>query len=150
MRAVVQRVLSAEVEVGPPESRETVASMERGLLVLVGVGHRDSAQDAEALMRKIIGLRVFEDVSGKMNESLADIGGTLGLVSQFTLMADVKKGRRPSFGGAADPELAKPLFDAAVAYAEAQNVPVVTGRFGEHMKVSLVNEGPMTLVIDTE
>lgn len=150
MRAVVQRVLSAQVEVGPPDAREVVAEMEKGLLVLVGVGHSDGEKDAHALMRKIIGLRVFEDADGKMNKSLGDIGGTLGLVSQFTLWADVRKGRRPSFGDAADPALARPLFDAVVAYATNQNVPVVTGRFGEHMKVSLVNDGPMTLLIDTE
>lgn len=150
MRAVVQRVLSAQVEVGPADAREVVADMEQGLLVLVGVGHADSEADAHALIRKIIGLRVFEDAQGKMNKSLSDVGGTLGLVSQFTLWADLRKGRRPSFGEAADPAIAKPLFDAAVTYATEQGVPVVTGRFGEHMKVSLVNDGPMTLLIDTE
>ena len=150
MRAVVQRVLNAQVEVGPADAREIVADMGQGLLVFLGVGHADAEKDAHELMRKIIGLRVFEDAQGKMNESLTDVGGTLGLVSQFTLWADVRKGRRPSFGEAADPAIAKPLFDAAVTYATEQDVPVVTGCFGEHMKVSLVNDGPMTLLIYTE
>ena len=150
MRAVVQRVLNAQVEVGPVDAREIVAEMERGLLVLVGVGHADTERDADELIRKIIGLRVFEDAQGKMNESLIDVAGTLGLVSQFTLWADLRKGRRPSFGDAADPALAKPLFDAAVTCATNLGVPVVTGRFGEHMKVSLVNDGPVTLLFDTE
>ncbi|MFK7897465.1 MAG: D-aminoacyl-tRNA deacylase [Myxococcota bacterium] len=169
MRAVVQRVLRASVDVAEPDHADDglpnrggdarlrtapalrrVAEMGAGLLVLVGVGHDDTEADAQSLIRKIVGLRVFEDAEGKMNESLADVGGTLCLVSQFTLWADVRKGRRPSFGDAAAPEVAEPLFDAAVRFARAQDVPVVTGCFGEHMKVSLENDGPMTLLIDTE
>ncbi len=110
MRAVVQRVLSAQVEVGPVDAREVVADMREGLLVLIGVGHADSEKDAQELIRKNIGLRVFEDAQGKMNKSLADVDGTLGLVSQFTLWADVRKGRRPSFGDAADPGSSEATF----------------------------------------
>ncbi len=146
MRAVVQRVSSAEVEV----AGECVARMGEGLLVLVGIGTRDEHADAKDLARKIVGLRIFEDQAGKLNRSLLDVAGTLGLVSQFTLWGDVRKGRRPSFGGAAEPELARTLFDALVAEAEQLGVPVVTGRFGAKMNVSLVNEGPVTLLLDTE
>lgn len=146
MRAVVQRVSRASVVVAD----ESVAEMGPGLLVLVGVGRRDDEAAAVELARKVVGLRIFEDDAGRMNRSLEDIGGTLGLVSQFTLWADVRKGRRPSFGDAADPELARPLFERVVAEAEALGVPVVTGRFRETMHVSLVNEGPVTILLDTE
>ncbi len=146
MRAVVQRVSSAEVEV----AGECVAEMGRGLLVLVGVGARDAHSDAMDLARKIVGLRIFEDEAGKMNRSLLDVGGTLGLVSQFTLWGDARKGRRPSFGEAAEPDRARALFDALVVEAGRLGVLVVTGRFGAKMNVSLVNAGPVTLLLDTE
>ncbi len=146
MRAVVQRVSEASVDVGG----ERVSEMGEGLLVLVGVGLRDTDRDAGLLARKIVGLRIFEDEDGKMNRSLADVNGTLGLVSQFTLWADVRKGRRPSFGQAAPPDLAGPLFEKVVAHAEALGVPVVTGRFRARMDVSLVNAGPVTVLLDTE
>lgn len=146
MRAVIQRVSSARVDVGD----ERVAEMGAGLLVLVGVGRRDSDRDGEELVRKITGLRIFEDDEGRMNRSLLDVGGTLGLVSQFTLWADVRKGRRPSFGDAAPPEVAEPLFERLCAAARALPVPVVTGRFGAMMNVSLVNAGPVTILLDTE
>ena len=146
MRAVVQRVSRASVEVGD----ERVCEMGAGLLVLVGVSERDTEQDAVRLARKLVGLRIFEDAAGRLDRSLIDTGGTLGLVSQFTLMADVRKGRRPSFGEAADPETARPLFEQVVAEAEASGVPVVTGRFRETMEVSLVNSGPVTLLLDTD
>ncbi len=146
MRAVVQRVSSAEVEV----AGDRIAEMDRGLLVLVGVGRDDGPRDAVELARKLVGLRIFEDAAGKMNLSLVDVGGTLGLVSQFTLWGDVRKGRRPSFGDAADPEFAKPLFDAVVEEAKRLEVPVVTGQFGASMNVSLVNAGPVTLMLDTK
>lgn len=146
MRAVVQRVSEASIEV----EGERVAEMGEGLLVLVGVGLRDTERDAADLARKLVGLRIFEDGEGKMNRSLVDTGGALGLVSQFTLWADVRKGRRPSFGDAAPPEAAEPLFARIVVEAEALGVPVVTGRFRAKMRVSLVNAGPVTILLDTE
>jgi D-tyrosyl-tRNA(Tyr) deacylase len=146
VRAVIQRVARARVDVGA----ECVAEMGEGLLVLVGVGQRDTERDAQELVRKITGLRVFEDDEGRMNRSLVEVGGTLGLVSQFTLWADVRKGRRPSFGDAAHPEMAEPLFERVCEEARALSVPVVTGRFGAAMEVSLVNAGPVTILFDTE
>lgn len=146
MRAVVQRVARARVDVDD----ECVAEMGPGLLALVGVGLADDEGDAAELARKIVGLRIFEDDTGRMNRSLADTGGALGLVSQFTLQADVRKGRRPSFGEAAPPERARPLFERVVREAEALGVTVVTGRFGAMMSVSLVNQGPVTILLDTE
>jgi D-tyrosyl-tRNA(Tyr) deacylase len=146
MRAVVQRVSNARVEV----AQECVAEMGEGLLVLVGVGTRDEFADTKELARKLVGLRIFEDEAGKMNRSLLDVGGTLGLVSQFTLWGDVRKGRRPSFGGAAEPERARSLFDALIVEAVQLGVSVVSGVFGAKMNVSLVNAGPVTLILDTE
>ena len=146
MRGVLQRVREARVEVGD----ELVAEMGPGLLVLVGVGRRDTERDARELVRKILGLRIFEDDAGKMNRSLVETGGTLGLVSQFTLWADTRKGRRPSFGEAAEPAVAEPLFDRVCDVARAEGVSVVTGRFGAMMRVSLTNDGPVTILLDTE
>lgn len=146
MRAVVQRVSRASVDVAD----ERVGAIEHGLLVLVGVAHGDDERVAEELARKIVGLRIFEDDEGRMNRSLEDTGGALCLVSQFTLLADVRKGRRPSFGDAAAPERAEPLFEHVVATARSLGVPVETGRFRAMMQVSLVNEGPVTLLIDTD
>jgi len=146
VRAVVQRVSRASVEVGA----ERVAEMDEGLLVLVGVGHRDTEKDAIDLARKIVGLRIFEDTEGKMNLGLAETGGSLCLVSQFTLWADARKGRRPSFGEAAAPEVAEPLFERVVTEATSLGVPVVTGRFRKNMQVELVNDGPITIMLDTE
>jgi D-tyrosyl-tRNA(Tyr) deacylase len=146
MRAVVQRVRRARVDVGA----ECVAEMGEGLLALVGVGLRDTPADASELAGKLVGLRIFEDDEGRMNRSLADVDGTLGLVSQFTLQADVRKGRRPSFSAAAPSDLAEPLFEAVVEEVRRLGVPVVTGRFGATMDVTLVNAGPVTLLLDTE
>ena len=146
MRAVLQRVERACVRVG----EDPVAEMGPGLLALVGVAHQDTASEAALLARKMVHLRVFEDRQGHMNHSLLDTGGTLALVSQFTLLADCRKGRRPSFGPAAAPEQAKPLFEALVEAAQALGVPVVTGRFGATMSVELVNEGPVTVLLDTQ
>ena len=146
MRAVVQRVSHAEVEV----AGERIAEMEQGLLVLVGVGRRDGPKDALELARKIVGLRIFEDEAGKMNRDLLDVGGTLGLVSQFTLWGDVRKGRRPSFGEAAPSEIADEIFEQLVTEAKRLGVSVVTGRFGASMNVSLVNSGPVTILLDSE
>jgi len=145
VRAVVQRVSRAEVTV----AGESVASMGPGLLALVGVGHDDDEREADELARRMVGLRIFEDDAGKMNRSLADAGGTLGVVSQFTLMGDARQGRRPSFVAAARPEQAEPLVERVVEAARGLGVPVVTGRFGARMEVSLVNAGPVTLLLDT-
>ena len=146
MRAVVQRVLEARVEVGG----DCIARMGHGLLVLVGIGRNDAAAEVEQIARKLVGLRIFSDDAGRFDRSVLDVGGTIGLVSQFTLYGDARKGRRPSFGEAAPPELARPLFDAVVAAVGAAGVPVVTGRFGAAMQVVLVNDGPVTILLDTE
>ena len=145
MRAVIQRVGEARVRVGG----EVVGEIGAGLLALVGVEAADVAADAEALAAKIVHLRVFEDAAGLMNRSLLDVGGALLVVSQFTLMADCSKGRRPSFGRAAPSEHAEPLVEALAASARRLGVTVDTGRFGAMMEVSLVNQGPVTLLIDT-
>jgi D-tyrosyl-tRNA(Tyr) deacylase len=146
MRAVAQRVSSASVSVGD----EQVASMDAGLLALVGVAGGDGSEDACALAEKLVHLRVFLDADGKMNESLLDQRGTLGVVSQFTLLGDCRKGRRPSFGAAAPPEEARALIEALVAHARGLGVRVETGRFQARMQVALVNEGPVTLLLDTK
>ena len=145
MRAVVQRVASASVRV----EGEQIAAMESGLLALVGVGRDDARRDAEELARKLVHMRVFRDSEGRMNESLLDTGGTLGVVSQFTLFGDMRKGRRPSYAAAAAPEVAAPLVEAVVSAARGLGVTVVTGRFQAMMEVALVNDGPVTLLVDT-
>lgn len=123
--------------------------MGEGLLALVGVGRDDGAKQAEELARKLIELRVFADDEGRMNRSLLETGGTLGVVSQFTLFGDVRRGRRPSYTEAAPPEQAEPLLEALVAAARAADVPVITGRFRAMMRVELVNAGPVTILVDT-
>ncbi|HXK23004.1 MAG TPA: D-aminoacyl-tRNA deacylase [Myxococcota bacterium] len=145
MRAVAQRVRSARIEVGGDE----VASMAEGLLALVGVAADDAIDDARELARKLVHLRVFADEQGRMNRSLLDVGGTLGVVSQFTLLGDARQGRRPSFVAAAPGEVAEPLIDRLVEVARSEGVRVVTGLFGANMEVSLVNAGPVTLLLDT-
>ena len=145
MRAVAQRVREASVHVdGGP-----VAQMGPGLLALVGVAEGDEERDAEELARKLVGLRIFPDAEGRMSRSLLETGGTLGLVSQFTLLGDARKGRRPSFSAAAAPERAAPLLESLADAARAAGVEVATGRFGASMEVSLVNEGPVTILLDT-
>lgn len=135
---------------GTEQSTDRVAEIGPGLLALVGVTHDDGAADASELARKIVELRIFEGGDGRMNRSLLDTGGELLVVSQFTLLADTRKGRRPSFGAAAGPELAEPLVTAVVEAARSKGVRVVTGRFGAHMRVGLENDGPVTLLIDTK
>ena len=142
----MQRVSRAHVDV----DGERVAEIGRGLLALVGVGHEDAAEDAAELARKLVGLRIFEDEAGRMNRSLLDGEGDLLVVSQFTLLADTRKGRRPGFAAAAAPEQAEPLVEAVVEAARAAGVRVVTGVFGAHMHVGLENDGPVTLLIDTK
>ena len=144
MRAVVQRVASASVEVGG----DAVGRIEAGLLVLLGVEPDDTPVDVDYTASKVLGLRVFEDAEGKMNRSVVDVGGAVLAVSQFTLLGDCLKGRRPSFIGAARPERAVPLYEAFVT-AVRQSVPCETGRFGADMAVSLVNDGPVTLLLDS-
>lgn len=146
MRAVVQRVVSAQVTV----DGEVIGAMEQGLLALVGVGPEDSAEDTQELARKMAHLRVFPDDAGVMNRSLLEMGGSLGIVSQFTLFGDLRKGRRPYYGGAAAPERAEALIEQLVEEARELGLQVMTGRFGASMQVSLTNDGPVTLLIDTE
>ena len=146
MRCVVQRVSHARVVV----DGAVVGEIGRGLLALVGVAHADTETDAGDLARKLVGRRIFEDDAGRMNRSLLDGEGDLLVVSQFTLLADARKGRRPSFGDAAAPEQAEPLVEAVVAAARAEGVTVATGRFRAHMRVTLENDGPVTLLLDTQ
>ena len=141
MRAVVQRVSRARVSVGGAE----VSRMDAGLLALVGVAQGDTLEDARRLADKLVHLRVFDDASGRMNRSLLEVGGTLGVVSQFTLLADARRGRRPSFVEAAPPEAAEPL----VELLRGLGVPIATGQFRAEMQVELANEGPVTLLLDT-
>lgn len=129
---------------------ETVASIDHGLLVLVGVEPPDGVSEVEAMADKLVGLRIFADEDGKMNRSVADVSGSVLVVSQFTLMGDARKGRRPSFTGAADPGLAEPVVGSLAAAIEGKGIPTVTGRFGAHMAVSSVNDGPVTLVLEAQ
>ena len=145
MRAVLQRVGSARVLVGG----DVVGAIDAGLLVLLGVAPADSAEQARWMADKIVGLRVFADEDGKMNRDVQEAGGGVLVVSQFTLFADCKKGRRPSFTGAATPEVAIPLYEAFVAAIRAHGIRVETGRFGADMRVELVNDGPVTLILDS-
>lgn len=144
MRAVIQRVARAAVVVDGAE----VGAIGAGLLVLVGVGHGDTEDEAVALVDKLLGLRIFPDAEGRMNLSVVDAGGALLVVSQFTLLGNVRKGRRPSFTDAALPAVAEPLVDHIVQLVRERDVPAAAGRFGAHMHVSLVNDGPVTLVLD--
>jgi D-aminoacyl-tRNA deacylase len=144
MRAVIQRVSQADVTV----NGEVVGAIGKGLLVLLGVGHGDSPQIAEALAAKIARMRIFNDDAGKMNLSVQDIGGGVLVVSQFTLLADVRKGNRPSFTDAAPPEMANDLYGMFCQAMEAQSLVVARGVFGAHMDVQLTNDGPVTIVLD--
>ncbi|MBM4459852.1 MAG: D-tyrosyl-tRNA(Tyr) deacylase [Chloroflexi bacterium] len=145
MRAVIQRVSRASVT----EDGETVGQIGRGFLVLVGVTHADGQAEADWLARKIAGLRLFEDAAGKMNLGLAEVGGAVLVVSQFTLYGDARKGRRPDFLQAARPEQAEPLVDYLALRLKEEGLPVATGRFRAMMEVALVNDGPVTLWLDT-
>jgi D-tyrosyl-tRNA(Tyr) deacylase len=145
MRAVVQRVSRAQVAV----SGEITGQIGLGLLVLLGVGRDDTEADASYLAEKIAGLRVFEDDRGKMNRSALDVGGNVLAVSQFTLYGDVRRGKRPSFDAAAPPGKARQLYEFFVEQIRAAGLPCETGRFQEMMKVELVNEGPVTILLDS-
>lgn len=145
MRAVIQRVSKASVTV----DGAVVGQIGRGLLVLLGVGAGDAAADARQLAEKIANLRIFADDEGRFNRSALDIGGAALVVSQFTLYADTRRGRRPSFSGAALPEAAAPLVDGFVAALRERGLPVSTGVFGAHMDVNLRNDGPVTIILDS-
>lgn len=145
MRAVVQRVSRAKVTV----AGEITGEISRGYVVLLGVAEGDTQTDVIYMAQKLIGLRVFEDADGKMNLTLAEIGGGMLVVSQFTLLGDCRKGRRPSFIAAARPEVADALYRSLIAEVQGQGIPVATGRFQTHMDVELVNDGPVTLLIDS-
>lgn len=145
MRAVVQRVKSSSVKVG----NEIVAQIGNGLLVLLGVAKDDTIRNADYLANKIINLRIFEDPGGKLNRSLLETGGELLAVSQFTLLADCRKGRRPSFIEAADPEKATELYERFVNTVRERGVGIQTGRFRAMMEVALVNDGPVTIIIES-
>ena len=145
MKAVVQRVSSAGVDV----DGERVGEIDRGLLVLLGVAEGDEARDARWMAEKIVSMRIFEDDDGKMNLSLEDVGGALLTVSQFTLLGDCRKGRRPSFVKAARVELAEELYQEFVSVVAGLGVPTATGRFQTHMAVSLVNDGPVTILVES-
>lgn len=144
MRVVVQRVSEANVKI----DGQIVGEISQGFMILLGIHAEDTLEDVAYLVKKITKLRVFEDNAGKMNQSILDVSGSVLSISQFTLYAETKKGNRPSFIKAARPEQAIPLYDAFNQQLQAQ-VPVVTGQFGADMKVGLVNDGPVTIILDT-
>jgi D-tyrosyl-tRNA(Tyr) deacylase len=146
VRALLQRVSRAEVRVGD----EVIGSIGPGLLVLVGVGLADDAPRADALGRRVAELRIFADDDGRTNRSVVDVGGAALVVSQFTLFADTRRGRRPGFTDAAPPSVAVPLYERFCGALEAAGVPVARGRFGAEMAVELVNDGPFTIWLDTD
>lgn len=145
MRAVVQRVTSASVSV----DNEVIGQINHGFMVLLGVMQGDTEDDAAYITDKIVNLRVFSDDEGKMNRSLLDVGGALLLVSQFTLAGDARKGRRPSFSRAESPEAAQRMIEGMVSKFKSQGISVATGSFGADMQVSLVNDGPVTILLDS-
>lgn len=146
MRAVVQRVSRAQVSVG----EEVVGKIDAGLLVLLGVAKDDTSADAEYLAAKVVGLRIFEDENGKMNRSVVETGGDVLAVSQFTLYGDVRKGKRPSFDEAAPPQVASQLYEHFVQNVREVGVRCETGRFQAMMQVELVNDGPVTILLDSK
>ena len=145
MRAVVQRVSRASVTV----DGAATGSIERGLLVFLGVGKDDSQKDIDFIADKIVNLRIFEDTDGRMNRSVKDIAGGVLLISQFTLYGECRKGRRPDFTAAGDPETAKQLYEQTIAAIKDKGVPVETGVFAAHMDIDSVNDGPVTLILDS-
>lgn len=146
MRAVVQRVSEAWVEV----SGQQLARIGHGLLVFLGVGRDDSEEDARYLANKIANLRIFEDDEGKLNRSVVEVGGSVLVVSNFTLYGDCRKGRRPSFSEAAPPEIANELYQRFCDFLTAEGAPVQTGVFQAHMHIGLVNDGPVTILLDSK
>jgi D-aminoacyl-tRNA deacylase len=146
MRAVVQRVAKANVSVG----EAAVGSIDLGLLVLLGVSKSDTVASADYMVEKVLGLRIFEDANGKMNRSVQEVRGAVLVVSQFTLFGDVRRGKRPSFDDAANPEKAKNLYEYLVREIRERGMECATGEFQAMMRVSLVNDGPVTILIDSE
>ena len=145
MKALIQRVSAASVAVDD----EIIGKINQGWLVLLGVGRQDNGSEIQKLTEKILGLRLFSDQDGKFNLSVQDIGGSILVVSQFTLYADVSRGRRPGFSDAAPSEIAKELYERFVEAMRATGIPVATGSFGADMKISLINDGPVTLMLDS-
>ena len=146
VRAVVQRVLQGRVEV----NGQQIGHIDKGLLVYLSVGKTDTVRDARFMAEKLVNLRIFADEAGKMNRGLLDVGGSILLVSNFTLHGDCRKGRRPSFDAAAEPELAQQLYEELIELIAEQGVAVEKGAFGEHMRVSSINDGPVTFLLDSE
>ncbi len=146
MRFVIQRVKNAEVAVG----QETIGKIEEGLLVFVGICDTDTKEIADKMVKKIIGLRIFEDEKGKTNLDLKSVNGSLLIISQFTLYADCKKGNRPSFTRAGAPEMANQLYEYILAQCQSQVPATQHGEFGADMKVSLINDGPFTIILDSD
>ena len=145
MKVVVQRVSEASVLINHQENR----SIKQGYMILLGITHDDEIADIQWLTRKILGLRIFSDAEGKMNQSILDVQGSILLISQFTLHSSTKKGNRPSFIQAAKPDIAVPLYEAMIEELR-QSIPVETGTFGADMQVSLINDGPVTIIIDSK
>ena len=146
MRAVIQRVSEAKVEV----DGQAIGAAGRGLLVYLGVGKEDTQADAEFMADKLVNLRIFADEAGKMNRSVLDIGGGVLLVSNFTLQGDCRKGRRPGFDAAADPQLAEPLYEKVAELIGRADIAVAKGSFGAHMHVTSINDGPVTFLLDSK
>ena len=144
MRLLLQRVREGSVSV----DQKTIANIGRGYVILLGIGPEDTEEDAMYLAKKVAQLRVFEDEDGHMNRSILDVKGEAIVVSQFTLYANTRKGRRPSFTGAAPPEIAEPLVEKFIQFLEDQDVPTQSGKFGAHMIVNIVNDGPVTIWIE--
>lgn len=146
MRAVVQRVSRAGVKV----EEKIIGKIDRGILLLLGVEESDEEKDLEYMCDKIPNLRIFEDEEGKMNKSLLDVGGSLLVISQFTLLGDARKGRRPSFTQAARPEKAIPMYERFIDSMKEKNITTEAGEFGAHMEVELINDGPVTILLDSK
>jgi D-aminoacyl-tRNA deacylase len=146
MRAVIQRVAEARVEV----EGQVIGSVGRGLLVYLGVGKEDTEADAQFLADKLANLRIFADEAGKMNRSVMEVAGGVLLVSNFTLQGDCRKGRRPGFDAAADPQLAEPLYEKVAELIAREDIPVAKGSFGAHMHVTSINDGPVTFLLDSK
>lgn len=146
MKALLQRVTSASVSI----AGEVVGRINRGLVVFIGVADKDTEKDAQYLAQKTVGLRIFADEQGKFNLSALDVNGELLVVSQFTLLADTRKGRRPSFTSAAPPDLAEELFKRFIAAVRDSGLKVETGRFQQYMQVEIINDGPVTILLDSK